>query len=89
MILERILDLSKKNLISTYSLARGYFLYYFLSVLREKRIKLLQLEMLERPHGEDLKDVSLIYTLLDIEYKIYEYNKSTRSFELVDILVLN
>ena len=45
--------------------------------------------MLERTHGEDLKDVSLIYTLLDIEYKIYEYNKSTRSFELVDILVLN
>jgi hypothetical protein len=57
--------------------------------LREKRIKLLKLEMLERAHGEDLKDVSLIYTLLDIEYKIYEYNKSTRSFELVDILVLN
>lgn len=74
---------------STYSLARGYLLYYFLRVLREKRIKLLQLEILYRTCGEDLKDVSLIYTLSDIEYKVYEYNKSTRSFELADIPLLN
>jgi hypothetical protein len=45
--------------------------------------------MLETTCGEDLKDVSLIYILSDIEYKVYGYNKSTWSFELVDILVLN
>lgn len=73
----------------TYSLARGYLLYYFLRVLSEKRFKLLQLEIHYRTCGEDLNDVSLIYTLSDIEYEVCENNKSTRSLELADIVLLN
>jgi hypothetical protein len=73
---------------NTYSLARGYLLHYFLRVLSEKRNKLLQLEILYRTCGEDLNDVSLIYTLSDIEYEVCENNKSTRSFKLANSVVL-